>query len=250
MRAKSILGAVAGAIFVGLLVGCSGPATTTDPTAQPTTTPSASASSSASATPKDVLFTVSAKVRDKTGNTIAIELIAHKPLPYSDSSAKPLIAEFTNVCAASALPQSPITPEGLTARGAIFVSMDLTVSVPDKTFAYPINLEIGNAYYGVSATGKGISPVDPAAPCSNGYLWSRSGQAHVTAEFESDNPGPDLSQWKNSLYGFSVPPESKATIEACQITLTDKAREVVTDTPGWDAGAGNGVACTVGYVGE
>ena len=85
MRVKTIFGAIASALLVTLLAGCSGSIVTTDPTQRPTTTPSPSASSSAAAAPKDVLFTITAKVRDKTGNTIAIELIAHKPLPYSDS---------------------------------------------------------------------------------------------------------------------------------------------------------------------
>ncbi len=249
MRAKSIVGAIGGLALVGILVGCSG-SSSIAPSAAPSTAPTPSARSTEPAASKDVLFTIAANVRDKTGNTIAIQLTAHKALSYVDSAAKPLITEFTKVCAATAPTQSPITVDGLAARGASFVSIDLTSSVGNKPFAFPISLDIGNAYFGVAATGTGIAPVDPAAPCSSGYLWSTSGTAHVTTEFETLNPGPDLTQWKNALYGFSLPADSKATIEACRITLTPEAQSVVAGTAGWGASTGNGVSCATGYVGE
>ena len=250
MRAKTMFGAVTGALLVALLAGCSGPTTNADPTLRPTATPSPSASSSGTSTPKDVLFTITANVRDKIGNTIAIELTAHKPLPYSDSSAKPLIKEFVSTCG-TGVGTTPITADTLAANGSILLAMDLTSSTPGKQFVSPINVTLGNVYFGQSVIGKGITATSAAQPCSSGFTWSKSGSAHAIADFESGNPGPTLSSWKYALYGFSVPAESKSTIEACKVTLTDNAKTVVADVQGWDpTQSATGYACTIGYVGE
>lgn len=250
MRAKSIVGAVTGTIVVALLAGCSGSTTNADPTAKPTTTPSPSASSSAAPKPKDVLFTISANVRDRTGNTIAIELTAHKPLPYSDNSAKSLVREFVSACGTGA-GTTPVTAETLAANGSILLQMDLASSTSDKQFAHPISVTLGNVYYGQSVLGKGIAATDLHYPCSSGFTWTTSGSGRAIADFESGNPGPDLSLWKNALYGFSVPPDSKSTIEACKVTLTDAAKTTVANMTGWDPSqAAMGYACTIGYIGE
>jgi len=250
VRAKTMFGAVTGAFLVALLAACSGPTTNADPTLRPTATPSPSVSSSAASTPKDVLFTITANVRDKTGNTIAIGLTAHKPLPYSDSSAKSLIKEFVSTCG-TGVGTTPITADTLAANGSILLAMDLTSSTPGKQFVSPINVTLGYQYAGQSVTGKGIAPTDPTRPCTSGYTWSTSGSGRAIADFESSIPGPDLTKWKNGLFGFSVPPDSKSTIEACKVTLTDNAKTVVADVPGWDpAQSATGYACTIGYVGE
>ena len=250
MKAKTIFGAIAGALLVTLLAGCGGSTTTADPTQKPTTTPSPSASSSAAAAPEDVLFTITAKVRDKTGNTIAIELTAHKPLPYSDSSAKALVSEFVAACG-TGMGGTPVTADTLAANGSILMPMDLASSVIGKKFVHPITVTFGNQYAGQSVTGKGIAPTDPARPCTSGYTWSTSGSGRAIADFESGIPGPDLAKWKNALFGFSVPPDSNSTIEACKVTLTDDAKTTVADVPGWDPSqSATGYACTIGYIGE
>jgi len=250
VRAKSIVGAVAGTLLVGLLAGCSGSSSGADPVVTPTATPSPSASATVAPTPKDVLFTVTAKVRDKTGNTIAIELIAHKPVPYSDSSAKSLVSEFVSACGIG-VGTAPVTADTLAANGSILLPMDLVSSTPGKDFVYPIDVTLGNVYFGQSVTGKGIAPTDAAHPCSSGFTWSTSGSARAIADFESGNPGPDLTSWKYALYGFSVPADSQSTIEACKVSLTDAAKTTVADVAGWDPSqAATGYACTIGYVGE
>ena len=250
MRAKSIFGVITGALLVALLAGCSGSSTTADPNASPTTTPTPSASSSVAPQSKDVLFTVAAKVRDKTGNTIAIELIAHKPLTNGDSAAKSLVSEFVRACGTGA-GAAPVTAETLAAQGSILLQMDLASSTNGKQFAYPINVTLGNVYYGQSVFGKGIAATDPAFPCSSGFTWTTSGSGRAIADFESGNPGPDLSLWKNALYGFSVPADSQSTIEACKVTLTDDAKKTVANMTGWDPSqAAMGYACTIGYIGE
>jgi hypothetical protein len=250
VRAKSILGVFTGTLLVALLAGCSGSGTNAGPTASPSTTPTPTTSSSAAATPKDVLFTIQANVRDKTGNTIAIELTAHKPLPYSDSAAKSLVTEFVSACG-TGVGTTPVTADTLAANGSILLAMDLASSTSGKPFVYPIDVTLGNVYFGQSVTGKGIAPTDAAHPCSSGFTWTTSGSGRAIADFESGNPGPDLSSWKYALYGFSVPADSQSTIEACKVTLTDAAKTTVQDVAGWDPSqAATGYACTIGYVGE
>lgn len=250
MTSKSVIGVATGTLLVALLAGCTTSNTNRDPSAAPTTTPRPTTTSSTSAAPKDVLFTISANVRDKTGNTIAIQLTAHKPLPYSDSSAKPLVSEFISACGTRG-GTTPETAETLAANGSILLALDLASSTNGKAFVHPITLTLGNVYFGQSATGTGIAPTVAAQPCSSGYTWSTSGTAHAIADFESGNPGPDLSLWKFALYGFSVPADSQSTIEACKVTLTNAAKTTVADVAGWDpTHSATGNACTIGYVGE
>lgn len=249
MRVTSIIGAIAGTLLLTLIAGCSSSDPGAKPSAVPTTTtPSATATPQAST--EKVLFTIAAKVRDKTGNTIAIELVAHTPLPYSDRSAKPIISDFVGACGAG-VGATPVTAETLAANGSILMPLELVSSVTGKPFAHPITLTLGNVYFGQSATGTGIAPVNSAHPCSSGYTWSTSGTGRVIADFESGNPGPDLSLWKFALYGFSVPPDSQSTIEACSVTLSNEAKTTVADMAGWDPSqSATGYACTIGYVGE
>lgn len=250
MSAKTIAGALGALALLAVLAGCSGPTSLAGPKSTPSATPTASATATAPATPKDVLFTISANVRDKSGNTIGIQLTAHKPVPYSANAAKPLITEFTGACGTGP-GGTAVTADTLAANGSILVAMDLAANVTGKTFASPIELNLGNVYFGQYAAGKGISPIEPTQPCSSGYAWSTSGTGKVVADFESGNPGPDLTAWKNALYGFSVPTDSNSTIEACKVTLTDAAKSTVADVAGWDpTQAGTGYACTIGYVGE
>lgn len=251
MRAPLTLGIVASLALALLLSGCGG-----QPTPAPTapTTPSVSPapkpSASAPANQKNVLFTIAANVRGKDGGTIAIQLTAHKPVLYSSSDAKPLITEFVKSCG-TGIGGVPVTAESLATNGSILVSMDLRSSVIDKPFVYPIDLRLGSPYFGQSATGTGIAPTDTTLPCYDGYTWSKSGSGHAVADFETGNPGPDPTIWKYAYYGFTLAPDSNATIEACKVTLTPFATTTVAGVEGWDpTQAANGIACGIGYAGE
>ncbi|MCU1523641.1 MAG: hypothetical protein JWO18_535, partial [Microbacteriaceae bacterium] len=163
--------AVTGTLLVALLLaGCG--STPSAPKASGSATPSPSTSPSASAGPagpSDVLFTISANVRAKDGSTIAIKMTAHKPLPYSNSDAADLQKEFLDTCGAAVHGQ-PVTADTLAANGSILMSIDLASSVKGKPFVYPLDASLGTtSFYGQSATGSGIKPTDPAAPCDNTY---------------------------------------------------------------------------------
>ena len=241
--------AVGSILLAVLLTGCGGSSTITPGPSAGTPTPTLQPSASASAAPKDVLFTIAANVRGKDGSTIAILLTAHKPLTYSDRDAKPLVNEFVAACGAG-LGGRPLTADTLAANGSILLSIDLTSSVNGKPFIYPLDVTFGSPYYGQSARGKGITPADPTQPCYRGYKWRTSGSGHAVADFESGNPGPDVTLWRSALYGFSVPFDSGATIEACKVTLTDLAKAGdLASTPGWDPTvAGTGISCEIGQA--
>jgi hypothetical protein len=233
-----------------LLVGCGaqthaagGPTgtTTSAPSATPSTTPTAD----------DVLFTISANVRDATGATIGILMTAHKPIAYSDSGVSSYENQFLNQCG-DGKGGIPRDASFLSSNGAIMVPIDITATIPSKTFVSPVGLTLGSPYFGASITGKSIVPTDATAPCYSGYEWVTSGTAHAVADFESGTPGPDLKLWRFGLYGFSVAEGANATIEACTVSITalGKADDVASVT-GWDASAPqSGLSCLIGYSGE
>ncbi|HAM26600.1 MAG TPA: hypothetical protein DCP11_07790 [Microbacteriaceae bacterium] len=240
-----------GAVLLAVLLsGCGSAAKPAGPAASASPTPNAIPSPSASAAPKDVLFTVAANVRGKDGSTIAILMTARKPVPYSSSAAKPIEKQFIETCGAG-VGGNPVTADTLAANGSILMPIDIASSTTGKVFVFPIDLSLGSPYFGQSATGKGVAPSDSSQPCYGGYKWSSSGAVHAVADFESGNPGPDVTLWRYAFYGFSVPFDSNATIEACAVTITDLAKPTVDGTDGWDPNApASGTSCGIGYAGE
>ncbi len=243
---------VAGFLAIAvLLAGCGGQGATATggSTGKATVTPSATPS--AAPKPTDVLFTIAANVRGADGDTIGILMTAHKPVAYSDAAVKPYEDEFLTQCG-DGKGGIPRDATFLSANGSIMVPIDITATVPSKTFVSPVGITLGSPYFGAATTGKNIVPVDATAPCYSGYEWVTSGTAHAVADFESGMPGPDLKLWRYGLYGFGVADGSNATIEACKITITDlgKADDVASVT-GWDASAPqSGLTCVIGYSGE
>jgi hypothetical protein len=243
--------AAAGLALALILTGCATPAAApTAPTPRPVSSAAPQPAGTPSAPPKDVLFTISANVRDKTGSTIAIRLTAHTPLINSTTAARPLVDEFVRSCGAG-IGGTPVSAQSLTANGSILLPMDLASSATGKTFVYPVSLNLGSSYFGQSAIGAGIAPADATRPCYNGYTWSKSGTGHAIADFETSIPGPDKTIWKYAYYGFTLPPDSNATIEACSVSLSPEATKTVIGVDGWDpTQAASGIACGVGYTGE
>ena len=250
--AKTLIGAASTMLAVALLAGCTS-TSSSPPTASASPSPTPTATSTAAAKPvksDDVLFTISANVRGKDGSTIAIRMTTHKPIPYSDSDVEPLQKEFLAACGAGVGGQ-PVTPETLAMYGSILMSIDLESSVKGKPFVYPLDTYVGQSNFGQSAKGAGITATEPTFPCHGNYTWSTSGSAHAVADFESGIPGPDPTMWRYAYYGFSVPFDSKATIEACRIELKDAATKVVSGINGWDPNAPqSGTTCGIGYSGE
>ncbi|MES2170659.1 MAG: hypothetical protein V4479_08055 [Actinomycetota bacterium] len=251
-RSLATTSLVAGGVaLVMLLAACSGQGTndgsstgkaTVAPSATPTPTP----------TSTDVLFTISANVRGADGSTIGIQLTAHKPIPYSDPAAKADETTFLAQCGDGKGGSIARDAAYLAANGSILVPIDITASIPGKTYVAPVGITLGSPYFGASVSGKNAVPSDTTAPCYNGYQWVSSGTLHAVADFESGMPGPDLKLWRYGLYGFGLADGSNATIEACKITVTDlgKADDVASVT-GWDVTAPqSGLTCVIGYSGE
>lgn len=242
---------VAAVMLVVGLTGCGGEATpepsdsgavseSPSPSAEPTTDPNA-----------DVLFTITANVRAVDGRTIGISMAAHAPLASTDDAAADIRAQFLSVCGAGTGAQ-PITEQYLEENGSTLVRISLASTTPDLTFASPIQLFFGSPYFAQSASGAGITPSQGGQVCFNGFDWSKSGDARGVADFENSDGVPDFSQWHFGRYGFSVDPNSGATIEACKVTISEIGmKDNLSDAPGWDpTSAGDGISCTIGYVGE
>lgn len=243
--------AIAVAILVAGLAGCAA-----EPAPAPSDSGPASVSPSPSGEPEpdpnaDILFTITANVRAVDGRTIGISMAAHAPIASTDPDAADLRAQFLSVCGAGNGAQ-PITEQYLEENGSTLMRVEFAANTPDLTFATPIELFFGSPYFAQSASGSGISADAGGQPCFYGFSWAKSGDARGVADFENSDGVPDLGQWQFGRYGFSVNPSSGATIEACKVTLTELGmKNNLTDAPGWDpTNAGDGISCSIGYVGE
>ncbi len=253
LRSTTLMAAAGVLLAAMTLTGCggSGPAASAKPSGSSTPTAAPSPTPTPTTAAADVLFTIQANVRGKAGDTITVRMTARKPLPYSDRDAKPLISAFVSACGAG-VGGNPITADTLAANGSILMPIDLSSSAQGKTFSTPIGLSLGSRYTGQSVKGAGIANSDPGAGCLGGYTWATSGSASVVSDFESGTPGPELGSWRYGLFGFSVPFDSDATIEACTVTITELAKDAdVASVTGWDpTQASTGKSCGLGYSGE
>jgi hypothetical protein len=241
----------AGAVAVAiLLAGCGAQGHATGASTG-TPAPTSPATPSPTAAPNDVLFTIAANVRDATGATIGILMTAHKPVPYSSTGVTSYESQFLDQCG-DGKGGIPRDASFLSTNGSTMVPIDITATIPNKTFVAPVGLTLGSPYFGAAITGKNIVPTDTTAPCYSGYEWVTSGTAHAVADFESGTPSPDLKLWRFGLYGFDVAQGANATIEACTVTITALGKaDDVASVQGWDASAPqSGLSCVIGYSGE
>jgi hypothetical protein len=242
---------VAAFALIAGLTGCVG-----ESAPQPSETTPASESPTPSAEPSadpnaDVLFTITANVRAVDGRTIGISMAAHAPVGSTEDAAADIRAQFLSVCSAGNGSQ-PMTEQYLDENGSTLMRISIDSTTPDLTFASPIGLFFGSPYFAQSASGGGITPVSAGQICFNGFDWATSGTVRGVADFENSDGVPDLNQWQFGRYGFSVDPNSGATIEACKVTMTEVGmKSDLTQVPGWDpTQAGDGISCMIGYAGE
>lgn len=244
---------IAAVVVLSAVSGCAGgEATQPEETAQPTTEPSVEPSIEPSADPNaDILFTITANVRAADGRTIGISMAGHAPVASTSPEAKELRSKLIDVCGAGSGSQ-PITEDYLRENGSSLMRISIASTTPDLTFATPIDLIFGSPYYAQAAIGHGISPDPDGVTCFNGFSWAKSGTVTGIADFENPNGAADLTQWKYGRYGFFVTPSSGATIEACKVVLSEVGmKNGIADLPGWSPnGAGDGISCKIGYVGE
>lgn len=239
---------------LALIVGLSGCAGESTPAPSVSTPVSEAPTPSAEPTPDetgDILFTITANVRAVDGRTIGISMAAHAPLASTDKAAAELRDKFIDLCGEGNGPQ-PITEQYLEDNGSTLLRIALASTAPDLTFASPIALHLGSPYFAQAAFGTGITPTIGGHTCFNGFDWAKSGSATGIGDFENSDAGADLNQWQFGRYGFSVDPNSGATIEACRVTITEVGMKNNLDqVPGWDPSrAGDGISCMIGYAGE
>jgi hypothetical protein len=242
---------IAIAALIAALTGCAA-----EPAPEPTDSGPVSESPSPSTDPDpdpvaDILFTITANVRAVDGRTIGISMAAHAPLASTDPDAAAIRTQFLSVCGAGNGAQ-PITEAYLEDNGSTLLRIEIASNTPDLTFASPIRLLLGSPYFAQSAQGAGVSPSAGGQTCFYGFEWTKSGTASAVADFENSDGVPDLGQWQYGRYGFAVDPASGTTIEACRVTITELGmKNNLADAPGWDTStAGDGISCSIGYVGE
>ena len=211
---------------------------------------------SPSATPQevaDVLFTISANVRDTNGGRIGITMTAHALTAYDDPKVSDLKDQFLAACGSDA-GGLQITEQSMAEGGSALMRVDLTSTTDRRTFAAPLDLYLGSQYFPQTVIGDGIiAPAGPYACHGDGlYAWGDSGTAYGIADFQSGSPTPDLNKWRYGHYGFTVPIQSGTTIEACAVTITELGRQAGLDEiPGWDTTQpASGTSCGIGYIGE
>ena len=244
-------------IIIGaLLSGCSSaPAPTVSPTSS-AAGPSATPTPSATTETLPTLFTISARVRSVDGMSLDISLAGHPPIASTDDDAGDLVDDFVAECenlngVSVTDNTTPVSPESLEQFGSSLMRLDFTSTPEGPAYAAPIDLALGSLYFAEIVTGETVQAVEPTPTCTGRYQVTGSAPAVGIANFESGIERPDMNQWVYGHYGFTVPFESGATIEACQVEISPAAMKAIGETPGWEPGSDStGISCGIGYRGE
>lgn len=250
-RVKLAAASLVAVAVLAALTGCGGEPTTPTQSTTPSVEPSTPPIEPSVDPNADVLFTVTANVRAADKRTIGITMSVHSSVDSTDPSVSDLRDKFLGVCGAGNGAQ-PITEQYLQDNGSTLMKVSITSSTPGLTFAAPIDLFFGSPYFAQAAIGDGITPEPDGQACFYGFSWPTSGDVLGVADFENSDATPDTTQWKFGRYGFSVNPNSGATIEACTVKMTDLGLKTdLSAVPGWDtSNVGDGISCMIGYVGE
>lgn len=204
----------------------------------------------------DTLFTVSATVRAIDGTSMSIALVGHSALAARDEAAADLVDDFVKHCEAMngrsvSDVMTPISAESLEKYGSSLLLLEYSSTPDGHTFLAPVDLALGSPYYAEVAFGDALIALAPNDTCTGGYQLTGAGSGSAIANYESGSERADLGQWRYGHYGFSVPFESGATIEACRVVVSELAAQAVADVPGWEPGSDTtGISCGIGYRGE
>jgi hypothetical protein len=238
-------------ILALLVTGCSAAPTQKAPAATMPATPASTPEPSATveAPVEDVLFTISATARATDGSRVGMMLTAHTPIAYSDPNVDAMSNEFLAGCPTDAY-GTELNEETLGQVGSSLMRLEVTSNRPGQTFVAPVQLFLGGPYTTQTVRGAGIVP--PAEGCTGIYTWTISEDATALVHFQTNESIPETSMWRYAHYGFVVAPDSGATIESCDVTITTLGQKAdVTDISGWDPSmAATGSSCGIGYSGE
>lgn len=250
MRGSLPFGCALGVVAL-LLTGCAAAPTPGAPPASAPASPTSSPEPSAAAPDPvdDVLFTISAKARATDGSRVGMLLTAHTPVAYSDPTFKTMSREFLAGCPTDAYGVE-LSDDSLSKSGSALMRLEVTSNRPGQTFIAPVQLFLGGPYTTQMVVGSGI--VRPAEGCTGIYTWTNSDNATALVNFQSNESTADTTMWRYAHYGFVVAPDSGATIESCDVTITPLGEKTeVTHISGWDpAMAATGSSCGIGYSGE
>ena len=246
------------AMLVGALglSACSGAAV---PSPSATDSASPSPSATASALPDDAeseLFTVSAKARASDGTTLDLVLTGYLPLASTGAAAEDLRNDFLGECADAGGMSlfdtgRAVSEQTLTEFGSSLMRIDYSVSPEGHTLTSLVDVIAGIDNFPVVATGDSLELVQSTDTCLNRYVLTGSGAGSFIANFQTGEVNPDVQQWRFGSYGFTVESDSGATLESCDVTVSELGRADLGDVPGWPDGAvGTGISCGTGFTGE
>lgn len=250
---------VSAAILVGLVIaGCtSAPAPQASAQPVPPASPSPTEAPAAENDDTDtVLFTVDAAARAVDGTTVALSLVGHEPVPSTDPEATELIDEFLTACldaggASISEAGREVSEQSLAEHGSSLMRIAYTGTPEGKTLLAPVQTIVGIDNFALIGAGDGLQSVGSTDTCLNRYQLTRSSAGGFVANYETGTSDADPSQWVFGSYGFTVPVESGATLESCNVTITALGREDLDGVDGWQEGeVGNGLSCGTGFQGE
>lgn len=203
-----------------------------------------------------VLFTVDAAARAVDGTTVTLSLVGHAPLASTDARASELIDEFLAACldaggASISEAGRQVSEQSLAEHGSSLMRIDYSGAPEGKPLLAPVQAIVGIENFALIGTGDGLQSVGSTDTCLNRYQLIRSGSGDFVANYETGTSDADPTQWVFGSYGFTVPVDSGATLESCNVTITALGRDDLDGVDGWQEGqVGTGISCGTGYQGE
>jgi hypothetical protein len=233
-----------------LLAGCSAGGFDASPAPMaPSPTPTAAEGDYSDGT----LFVIQASTTAVDGTAVQLTMTGYATQAAGD---RPELAErFIGDCGALGggtvmNADATLSAQTLADYGSTLMVID-TVSEPaDVELAGAVELQLGNPFYYVVASGDGLS--NPYAhSCYGGYQIGATGSVSSLTNYETGSPTPDLAQWRSGRYGFLTAFDSSAVLSDCAIELSPLAVEAqVADIDGWFSDGGSDTECAIGYRGE
>lgn len=257
----SFPGRLAAVVTMALAVLVGSSACSGAPSSSPSPAQSASASPSATASalpddPESELFTVSARARASDGTSLDLMLTGYLPLASTDAAAEDLRDDYIAECAGAGGMSlfdtaTPVSEQTLTDFGSALMRIDYSVSPERHTLTSLVDVVAGIDNFPVVAVGDSLELVQSTDTCLNRYVLTGSGTGSFIANFETGEVNPDVQQWRFGSYGFTVAADSGATLETCDVTVSELGRQDLGDVSGWPDGAvGTGISCGTGFTGE
>jgi hypothetical protein len=221
-----------------------------------TLTPVPSESPSAAIDPgDDTLFVVTATLTEPDGSEVELQMTGHASQEWDAPGREAIKDAYIDQCnelggGTVSDTEATLDEASLDDYGSTLMVIDVVSTPPGTTLGGPVELQLGNPFHYLVASGDGLE--NPHAyGCYGGYQLVSTGTVTAIVNYETGSPTADLSQWRTGRYGFIAAYGSPAVFSNCTIALTARAIEAdVADVDGWDTEGGTDTECAIGYQGE